>query len=84
MEIESSPVPCHSWHAGCRGLSSSPVLMGLLEAICVIYLRRLIIPTGNYGTHVLPPLGRFPVEHIREACTLIMLLAVAWMGSTTW
>jgi hypothetical protein len=58
--------------------------MGLLEAICVIYLRRLIIPTGNQGTYVLLPLGRFPVECIREACTLVMLLAVAWMAASNW
>ena len=53
--------------------------MGLLEAICVVYLRRLIIPVGADPSHPVTPLGSLPIEHIREACTLVMLLTVAWM-----
>ncbi len=58
--------------------------MGLLEAICVIYLRRLIIPVGTDASHAVAPLARFPIEHVREACTLIMLLAVAWIAGFNW
>ncbi|MDR3401201.1 MAG: hypothetical protein P4L99_01790 [Chthoniobacter sp.] len=56
------------------------VAMGLLEAICVIYLRRLLpgLIAGT-GAHV-APLERLRIEVIREACTLVMLLSVAWLG----
>ena len=58
--------------------------MGLLEAICVVYLRRLIMPAGTAPKHPATPLGSLPIEHIREACTLIMLLTVAWMTASNW
>lgn len=58
--------------------------MGLLEAICVVYLRRLINPAGADPSSPPPPLGRLPIEHIREACTMVMLLAVAWMTAPNW
>ncbi|MEN6449084.1 MAG: hypothetical protein ABFC96_01210 [Thermoguttaceae bacterium] len=57
--------------------------MGMLEAICVIYLRRLVLPAGGSGV-VLPPIGRYPIEHIREACTLLMLLATACLAASNW
>jgi len=53
------------------------IAMGLLEAICVIYLRRLLLPAGTE-----PPAAvadRLKIEIIREACTLAMILAVAWL-----
>lgn len=53
------------------------VAMGLLEAICVIYLRRLL-PTDG-GPYVVPSILNH-VEVIREACTIVMLLSVAWMS----
>jgi hypothetical protein len=53
--------------------------MGVLEAICVIYLRRLL-PDG--GARVLAAHQRLNVEVAREVCTLIMLLAVAWLAGT--
>lgn len=54
--------------------------MGLLEAICVIYLRRLLRPAGM-GTGALAPLAGH-VEIIREACTMLMLLATAWLAGS--
>ena len=51
--------------------------MGLLEAICVIYLRRLCPVETNYP---IPPLERMQIEIIREACTIVMLAAVAWLA----
>lgn len=60
------------------------VAMGLLEAICVIYLRRLL-PDLSSGTAAhLPPLERLRIEVIREACTIVMLVAVAWLGGIHW
>ena len=53
------------------------VAMGLLEAICVIYLRRLL--PFEPGVPV-PPLERLRIEVIREAATLVMLVAVAWLA----
>jgi hypothetical protein len=51
--------------------------MGILEAICVIYLRRLFPVETNFP---IPPLERMQVEVLREACTIVMLAAVAWLG----
>lgn len=53
--------------------------MGLLEAICVIYLRRLIKPSDMASSPMPIPLG-WHVEPIREACTMVMLLATAWLA----
>jgi hypothetical protein len=58
--------------------------MGLLEAICVVYLRRLIVPPGTDPTLPATPLGSLHIEHVREACTMLMLLAVAWMTAPNW
>ena len=55
------------------------VAMGLLEAICVIYLRRLILPEGLGSGHAPLRLGRH-VELIREASTIVMLAATAWLA----
>jgi len=52
------------------------VAMGLLEAICVIYLRRLL---PEEAATTVAPTDRLRLELIREACTLVMLLAVAWL-----
>lgn len=53
------------------------IAMGLLEAICVIYLRRLL-PVENHGP-ILPHMHR-QIEIIREACTIVMLVGVAWLA----
>ena len=55
--------------------------MGLLEAICVIYLRRLILPEGVESGHAPARLGRH-VELIREASTIVMLVTTAWLAGT--
>ncbi|MBI5817555.1 MAG: hypothetical protein HZA88_01060 [Verrucomicrobia bacterium] len=57
------------------------IAMGLLEAVCVIYLRRLF-PVESYFP--IPPLEKMPVEIPREACTIIMLAAVAWLTGINW
>lgn len=53
--------------------------MGILEAICVIYLRRLFPVETHFP---IPPLERLQVELIREASTIIMLVAVAWLSAS--
>jgi len=53
--------------------------MGLLEAVCVIYLRRLIWPEGMESGKRPLRLGRH-VELIREASTIVMLVTVAWLA----
>ena len=55
--------------------------MGILEAICVIYLRRLILPDGLGAGHAPAHLGRH-VELIREACTIVMLVTAACLAGT--
>ncbi|MDD2707851.1 MAG: hypothetical protein PHV34_07550 [Verrucomicrobiae bacterium] len=60
------------------------VAMGLLEGICVIYLRRLLIPVGATVEQLGPPISRWPVEVVREFCTIVMLLAVAWVAGFNW
>jgi hypothetical protein len=56
------------------------IAMGLLEAICVIYLRRLFPFENVPSAEPIPPLDRLTIEVIREACTMVMLVAVAWLG----
>ncbi|MEI6339277.1 MAG: hypothetical protein WCQ57_11950 [Verrucomicrobiota bacterium] len=69
------------WHRLiCLGVFA--VAMGLLEAICVIYLRRLL-PVEN-NLQVLPLGGHQHIESIREACTIVMLLGVAWLAGINW
>ena len=55
--------------------------MGFLEAICVIYLRENLFSPGTDTREIVAQLGRFGIEHIREACTIVMLLAVAWVAA---
>lgn len=53
------------------------VAMGLLEAICVIYLRRLLPLETEVS---IPALMKLKVEVPRETCTIVMLIAVAWLA----
>lgn len=64
------------WHR-LAWLAVFAIAMGLLEAVCVIYLRRLL-PVED-GQFLLPRAHR-NVEIVREACTLVMLASVAWLA----
>ena len=55
--------------------------MGFLEAICVIYLRKNLFSPGTDLQEIVAQLGGFGIEHIREACTIVMLLTVAWFAA---
>ena len=72
----SFPVPHPIW-SRLIWLGVFSVAMGLLEAICVIYLRRLL-PVDHHSP-VLSQDHRH-LEVIREACTLVMLAGVAWLA----
>jgi hypothetical protein len=54
--------------------------MGLLEAIILIYIRDIILPAGYSLKYPVAPLNSLPYELIREACTIVMLLAAAWLA----
>jgi hypothetical protein len=54
--------------------------MGFLEAICVVYLRGSLFSPGTDTQEIVRQLGRFGIEHIREACTIVMLVTVAWIA----
>ncbi|MBM3859660.1 MAG: hypothetical protein FJ395_08430 [Verrucomicrobia bacterium] len=53
------------------------VAMGLLEAICVIYLRQLLPAETEVS---IPSVMKLKVEVPREICTIVMLVAVAWLA----
>ncbi len=55
------------------------VAMGLLEAICVVYLRRLIFPAGMESGRAPVPFSEARIEMLRELCTMVMLWAAAWL-----
>ena len=54
--------------------------MGFLEAICVVYLREKLFSPGTDTQEIVAQLGPFGIEHIRELCTIVMLLTVAWVA----
>lgn len=77
MKLTGAPLPASSvWHR-LTWLAVFSVAMGLLEAICVIYLRRLLPMEGQGQPQ---PSGPWRIEIIREACTLVMLVGVAWLA----
>ncbi len=57
------------------------IAMGFLEAICVVYLREKLFSPGTDTQEIVAQLGRFGIEHVREACTIVMLLTVAWIAA---
>lgn len=73
MSHSSSTAPQQAW-SRLAWLGVYAAAMGILEAICVIYLRRLFPVETNFP---IPPLERMQVELIREACTIVMLAAIA-------
>ncbi|MEJ2287326.1 MAG: hypothetical protein P8Y02_01575 [Deinococcales bacterium] len=61
--------------------------MGLLEAVVVLYLRRLL--GVGVGSVLAPPSGPLwasirGIELTRELATVVMILAVAWLGARRW
>jgi hypothetical protein len=64
-------------------LSAFGVAMAFLETAVVVYLREILYPKGF--TFPLVPIGEklAVTEFLREAATLIMLIAVGWMSGRT-
>ena len=59
---------------------------GWIEAATVVYLRATSPPVAGFATGVQFPLALAPVrlmssEMVREACTMLVLAAVAWLGA---
>jgi hypothetical protein len=59
--------------------------MAWVEAAVVYYLRTMLDRIEPYQSHPLPMLGGFgPAELVREAATLIMLMAVGTLAGRNW
>ena len=56
------------------------IAMGFLEAIVVVYLRELYYPNGFSFPLQTMPAGILSVELVREICTMVMLLTLAWIA----
>lgn len=54
--------------------------MALVEAACVVTLKRLFYPGGWAPPFPPMPAGPMLLEQVREIATLIMILAVAWLA----
>lgn len=57
------------------------IAMGLLEAIVVVYLRAIYYPDGFDFPLKDMPTGMISIEVIRELCTMVMLLSVAFLSA---
>lgn len=55
--------------------------MGLLEAICVVYIRQIIFPPDGNITNIPITDFNFAVEAIREAMTIIMLTTTSILAA---
>ncbi len=51
--------------------------MGMLEAIVVVYLRRIFYPSGFKFPLEIIPGSILQVEILRESCTLVMLVSIS-------
>ncbi len=61
------------------------ISMGLMEAIIVVYLRKLYYPEGFSFPLKSMPGELLMLEIVREACTIIMLVVIAWLvGKNRW
>ncbi len=57
--------------------------MGLLEAICVVYLRKVLLHGSKGPIEVAAIYPFISIESWREACTIVMLAVVGWLAGTT-
>ena len=61
------------------------VAMAWMEAATVFYIRALVDRIDPYQTEPLPLYGALGnVELVREAATLVMLVAAGWLAGRTW
>ncbi len=57
------------------------IAMGILEAICVVYIRQIIFPPDGNITNVPITNFNFAIEAVREAMTIIMLTTVSILSA---
>ena len=57
------------------------IAMGILEAICVVYIRQIIFPPDGNITNIPISNFNFILEAIREAMTIIMLTTVSILSA---
>jgi len=63
------------------GVITFAIAMGILEAICVVYIRQIIFPPdGNIANTPISNFN-FGLEAIREAMTIIMLTTVSMLAA---
>lgn len=74
----------HSIKTRLISVSLFAVAMGLLEAICVVYIRKIFFPPDGNITNA-PILGfNFTLEAIRETMTIIMLTTTSILAAFNW
>ena len=60
------------------------IAMGLLEAICVVYIRKIIFPPDGNITNTPISEFNFTLEAIRETMTIIMLTTTSILAAFNW
>lgn len=60
------------------------IAMGIMEAICVVYIRQIIFPPDGIITEFPTDNFNFMYEIVRESITIIMLTTVAIIAAYNW
>ena len=60
------------------------IAMGLLEAICVVYIRKIIFPPDGNIANIPISDFNFTLEAIRETMTIIMLTTTSILAAFNW
>jgi hypothetical protein len=60
------------------------IAMGILEAICVVYIRQIIFPPDGVITEIQSGNFNFSYEIVRESLTIIMLTALSLVAAYNW
>ncbi len=60
------------------------IAMGLLEAICVVYIRKIIFPPDGNIANIPISDFNFTLEAIRESMTIIMITTLSLLAAFNW
>ena len=60
------------------------IAMGLLEAICVVYSRQILLPLDGSLNEIILSNYDLTIEVIREITTMVMLVTVAILAAYNW
>ncbi len=74
----------HSVKTRLISVSMFAIAMGLLEAICVVYIRKIIFPPDGNITNTPISEFNFTLEAIRETMTIIMLTTTSILAAFNW